>query len=254
MRCKKEFNQNIDYIRHQNRKFKCIIKEDESKKSSESTKGSTDTAKDKLTCSLCMVKFSRSDCLKRHIDLDRCTAKKIIDKQKENKDNMIELLIEKLDKNEKEIERLIKNEDEIEKLKNTILELELKLKNTINTNNGTINTTNGNTNCNNINNNIIIQFGEEDISKLKLEEISKIMNKGFCAIEESVKQTHFNSRIPEYHNVYISDKKFKHGLVYNGKEFELQNIDNIIDDLISNHTNNIEEYLEQKNIKYNIKK
>jgi hypothetical protein len=68
------------------------------------------------------------------------------------------------------------------------------------------------------------------------------------ALHESVKLTHFNDRLPELHNIYIPDRKFKYVLVHNGKKFELKILDDIMYDLIERHTSNIQDLLKMENI------
>jgi esterase/lipase len=135
-----------------------------------------------LLCSKCDRIFSRRDVLKNHIKLNKC-------KPRMNKSVLLE------DKQNKEIMEILNNNKlEIENLKKMILDMNNK-KEAIKVNTNNIQSHNNNTittNSNNsINNNIIIQFGSEDISKLKATEIAKIINRGFCSIEESVKQLHF---------------------------------------------------------------
>jgi uncharacterized C2H2 Zn-finger protein len=203
-------------------------------------------------CNYCHKEFTRVDNLIRHINQNRCKMKEMIEEQNKNKDIMIELLVKELEVkyDEKTTNIEIKYKEQIDELKNTIICLETK----INKSNKKIitnsNNTNTNTNSNNTNN-IIIQFGQENTTELlNPNEIAKIINRGYCAIQESVKQTHFNKRLPQLHNIYVSDKKFKHGLKYSDGKFELQDLNTLVNDLIDNHRNNIDEYLEINNIPY----
>ena len=94
-------------------------------------------------------------------------------------------------------------------------------------------------------------FGQEDpASLLTKNEIAKIINSGFYAIEESVKQTQFNKRIPQLQNVYVTNKKFNYAHVYKNGTFEIEDVNNVINDLIDNHKNNLEEYMDMDNIPY----
>ena len=126
----------------------------------------------------------------------------------------------------------------------------LELNNKVNkiSSNKIINNTNNITNnniSNNINNNIIIQYGlEHRAEKLTNEEIIRIVNKGWSALCESIKMTHFNTRIPQLHNIYIPDKKFNTIMVFKNKKFELDKLENVLYDLIDNHIENIKEYLD----------
>ena len=143
----------------------------------------TNNNKNKDTiCTYCNKSFVKVYGLNRHLKI--CKEKQnIID----------ELLME----NEKlKYEQKIKDE-EIEKLKN-----EKKNNNNNNTNN-TINTIN-NTNNNIINNNNIqiniLNYGEEDLSKLDMEKILKYDN---AFIEMVFRDIHCNPEIPENQNILL---------------------------------------------------
>jgi hypothetical protein len=138
-------------------------------------------------CKYCNKMFKRLFNLNRHFDI--CNIKKdIIEKTKietdslKNKDVENEIL-----KNENEIlknEQKIKN-DEIEKLKNTVETL----------NNGSIVINN--------NNNIqinIVNYREEDFSKLDLNKILKYDN---SFIEMVFRDIHCNSELPENQNILL---------------------------------------------------
>ena len=279
-KCCKQFKQKIDYIRHTNRKRPCIevntvnipnngilihdkvippeLRQITPKLLQITPKLLQITPKllqipiekyinleSNNICKYCKKQFSRNFNFIRHKNQNRCKIKKLIDEQNNNKDNMIELLETKYDQQIQELKNI--NEQQIEELKQTILTLETKI---IKSNKKIITTTNSN-NTNSNNTNLIIQFGQENtIELLKSNEIAKIINRGYCAIQESVKQTHFNKRLPQFHNIYISNRKYTHGLKYIGGKFELHDIPLLIDDLIDNHRNNIEEYLEMNNIPY----
>ena len=128
-----------------------------------------------------------------------------------------------------------------------ILELNNKInkkKSKRNINNSiTNNITNINNNINN--NNIIIHYGYEHRTEgLTNEEIIKIVNRGWTALCESIKLTHFNNRLPQLHNIYIPDRKFNTIMVFKDNKFELDKLENVLYDLIDKHIENIKEYLD----------
>jgi len=275
IKCNKEFKQKIDYIRHINRKRPCIKENDnilinngliiEDQVNSAKIRQNppevrqnppekgfeleiiTNTLNIENKCKYCLRHFTRSDSLLKHINMNRCKIKTMIEEQNKHKDTMIELLVKEL-----EVKYDKKYQEKIEDLEKTIINLDSKINKSnkkIITNSNNTNT-NTNTNSNNTNN-IIIQFGQENTTELlNPNEIARIINRGYCAIQESVKQTHFNKRLPQLHNIYVSDKKFKHGLKYSDGKFELQDLNTLVNDLIDNHRNNIDEYLEINNIPY----
>ena len=55
-----------------------------------------------------------------------------------------------------------------------------------------------------INNNIVlIGYGKEDMKKIDTNDILKSLKKGFYSTIHLTEAVHFNSKYPEYHNVYI---------------------------------------------------
>jgi hypothetical protein len=112
--------------------------------------------------------------------------------------------------------------------------------NLVNNSNNTINNSN-----NTVNNIQIVKFGSEDFQSILSEkEIKKILNRKYLAIEESIKQVHFNDNRPEYRNIYITNLRDDIAYVYNGNKFEAVQKHSVISELIDQHMNNIEVSLE----------
>ena len=113
---------------------------------------------------------------------------------------------------------------------------------TINSNNDIIN--NGIINNGIIN---IIKFGNENIFNILTEqEKNKIINCRLLAIEESIKQIHFNKDKPEYQNIKINNLRSNIALVHDGKKFNVMNQYSAISSLIDNHVESIEQILDDK--------
>jgi len=268
--CGKEFKQKIDYERHKNRKNKCqpnLIDVQESKsnpssnppeiwsnppktppKTPEISNNISKDANGLYNCNSCNKRFTRSDNYNRHI-LFRC---KFIDEPKNNDDKVIELLL-KMDE---------KHTNEIQELKNTIKELKEQnasiiaesttsasslVGQVINSNNKVNNNT---VNNNTVNNNIILKFDDLNAYKrLDKKDIQYIMDAHEeVLIQRSVEVTHCNSKYPELNNVYIPDKKMRHGVAYTGEKFETIAIDKLITELIVSQQNNVCDYLDMKDI------
>ena len=148
------------------------------------------------------------------------------------------------------------NTDVITQLKSKVSELENKITQ-MNThtphsihnehnNNGTI--VNGQLNNGPVNNNYIIKFGAEDLSAiLSKEDMIKICNKKFTAIEESIKMTHFNKNKPELNNVIIKNLRDEYAYVHDGESYIVQDKNDIIADLIELHLDNIEMIINEEN-------
>ena len=186
---------------------------------------------DKIICNYCNNDFTRNSSLIRHYN--RCKLKKLIDEENNNKDKLIELLLQEKEENKKQNEELRNKINQLEKI---IISLQNKRQNMV---------TNTNSH-NNIRqtNNITVKFGSEDVDLLTIEEKMQICSKGFNAANCLIEKLHFNPRLPQNHNVYISDKKFNHALVYNGNEFKINDVDKILELLLNKSSMHLEDFIE----------
>ena len=189
------------------------------------------------TCSYCYKKFVNIYSLKRHVN-ERCKVKKLDNNKKEeifnklleNEDKFNKLLncFEDLKKNYENIQKNNKNiHKDNEKLREQIKELENKYNNDIRKIvNKNINNTINNTN-NNITNNLIIpsdklvNFGKEDLSKISYEDIINTCSShnitGYHVITELIKKIHFNDKLPEFQNVYMTDRNREKYMIWKNK-------------------------------------
>jgi hypothetical protein len=116
------------------------------------------------------------------------------------------------------------------------------------------NITNNTTNTNNgsIVNNTYIAFPNLSYSKIfKGSEIKSILNKQYMSLEESIKQVHFNDKLPEYSNLFITNMKDDLAYVFNGKEFIAVKKHEMLNELIDIHSNEINISLEKYRNKLN---
>jgi len=135
--------------------------------------------------------------------------------------------------------------------------------NTQNNNNNNINNIN-NTQNNNINNNIqninnniqnnninvtYVTFGNEKLSEILSEkEMKKILSHLRLSVEESIKMVHFNNERPQYKNIFITNMRDNLAYIFNGNKFEVKTKEYVLSDLLNNHLNNIESFIEDNNI------
>ena len=256
--CLKEFKLKTDLERHKNRKNKCSPKEEVVKlsnsingtDSTESGKNTIllapiapqnvnlllDTELDENKCNNCNKTFTRLSSYKRHM-LYRC---KFMDNPiKKDEINLLNLLTEIK-------EQQIKSDLKIEELQNTITELKEQKSSGPVTNNNT-----NSNNTTNITNNIkIVAFGYENpIEALDDKEIQFIIGSHKnTMIQRSIKTTHFNNRLPQFHNVYIPDKKMQHAITFNGNKPEMKGLEGVIDDLLLTHINNLDDIKNRENV------
>ncbi len=171
---------------------------------------------------------------------------------------------EKICNNKVEIEELQKSIKELTEKFNILLEKKNKkhqtninkqitdnsvnnTHNTTNTNNTTNNTNNGT--INNTTNNVIniINFGDEDLSKIfQNNELLKMLTEyRQRSLEESIKAVHFNDERPEYKNIYITCMNDDFIYIYKDPQFIEVNAKETINKLIDNHCNYMVKTLEE---------
>ena len=98
-----------------------------------------------------------------------------------------------------------------------------------------------NTNNGTINNNVIIKFGNVNINDvLSNKQIMNLLHKPFVSVEECIKMIHFNEKLPQYNNIYITNMKDDLVYVYDGTKFTTTTKTDTIYDMITNYTEQIE--------------
>jgi hypothetical protein len=181
-----------------------------------------------LQCDYCKKFYSRKDSLSRHM------TKFCKKRPKENKEQILQRLLEEMYDTIKDIKK------ENSELKNEIKSL--KVGDIINSNNITNNNTQNNSTQ--INGNInIVAFGKEKLDEIVTDEIcKKILFRGFEAVPKLVEYIHFNEKKPEYHNCYIPNLRDKYAIVYDGNNWEVKDAIEVIETLRDNKR----DYLERK--------
>jgi hypothetical protein len=106
----------------------------------------------------------------------------------------------------------------------------------------------------------MVPHGKEDLSFLTEDQKKQILNKGLLSINEYVKMVHCNDKIPEYKNIYISNRKNMNGslMIFGDERWNLADkscIDNLVDKGIDFVEEQYEELTEKKALpQYVIKK
>ena len=186
--------------------------------------------KKNYNCNFCNELFCRSDVLKKH--LARCKIRK---EETHDKEIIYQELLRKMESYEKEKD----NQDNIIKELNDKIE---KLEN-----NNKINHTQNNKNIKNQNNGIsntinIIGFGKEDLTKIDNTSFFEALTQmGYKIPAKMLEKIHINEKYPEYKNIYISDINRGKAMIYDGKKWKLDKYDNISDTLLDKVLNFIEE-------------
>jgi hypothetical protein len=79
-----------------------------------------------------------------------------------------------------------------------------------------------------------------DADKLYREAIKKI----FMSVPKLIELIHFNTDLPENHNICIKNFRSKIAKVYNGKEWKTMDEDKLIDELINTYEGDLENWAE----------
>jgi hypothetical protein len=201
---------------------------------------SDDHKNTKFICYYCRNSFTRMDNLNKHIK-NRCKVKKSQDAEKEK---IFQKLIHQM---EEKMDKIIEENKELKNKLNCITNSKTSTTNsgsyntdnsTNNIQNNTNNTTNNKT-INNINSQQIqhnsinlVAFGQEDLSYITDNICKQILNKGFRSVPVLIKYSHFNADKPEQHNVYISNMRDSHAMIYDGKQWKLMDRTEAVDQLI----------------------
>ncbi len=196
------------------------------------------------SCLFCGIVLSRKDHLKRHMD-KFCKVKKL---QHEEKETILELLIEKdkkLEEKDKQISELSKKIDDLSKK----IDKELGKARTNNINKGVINNFN-------IPQNKLVNFGSEDVSKIPKECLNEVLKlTGYPALVECLKTIHNNNKYPQGMNTFISDKSRGKGMIWQDGDWKQATIKKIFASVM----NKIDSYINHceiciENGDYNTKK
>ena len=183
----------------------------------------------KLLCIYCNKLFSRSDNLKRHISICKKvnnTTKSVVDLATENK-----LLKEHLKKQDEMMKKLMENINKNAKIHPKTLQ---KINKQLNYNN--------NTNSHNkmIINNTFVKFGNLSYDQVLTDkEQRNILRKQYMSLEESIMRIHFNKELPEYNNVFITNMKDDIAYVFNGKQFISVRKNEMLNQLVDMHIDEI---------------
>lgn len=162
-----------------------------------------------IKCEYCNKTYSLKKNLIRH-QKDSCKAK-------------LQILQKKLNEAEDKIK-------ELESIKPTTI---------INDNSTTNNT---------VNNNIIINITPyndpnlEGAQRYYKEAIKKI----FMSVPTIIERIHFNTDLPENHNICITNYRSKLAKVFNGREWKTMDEDHLIDELVNTYEGLLEDWAEDK--------
>jgi hypothetical protein len=137
-------------------------------------------------------------------------------------------------------EENIKLKEELNKSKTPITNNNITNNNTNNVNNNNITNGNNTVNSNNKTVNInLVAYGKEDLSVLTKSDLANIMDRGYNCVTELLSRLNFNPDRPQYHNVFKSNLRDNYLRVFDGNDWNVVDQNELIDDLISNRTDDL---------------
>jgi hypothetical protein len=94
-------------------------------------------------------------------------------------------------------------------------------------------------NINNINVNVqLVAFGSENLNEIISSSACKaIISRGMEAVPLLIEYTHFNEKIPQYQNCYISNMRDNRGIIYDGNNWITMESEDIVSTLTENSHN-----------------
>jgi hypothetical protein len=186
-----------------------------------------------VSCSICNSKFTSSNGLRNHIN----------NIHKKSKTNDLEQELQKLKNRVHQIENIKRKPGRPKKINNNI--------------SGSHNIVNNadKQEINNINKQeinqqiIIVDYGNEDISKLTKDEKKAIINSKYDAIRKCTEILHCNPKYPEFRNISISNLRSNIGHQFKNGKFRVKSKDGLLEDLIRDKASNVQEILDEEEIK-----
>ena len=200
-------------------------------------------------CPRCEHVFSRLSDIKRHIERKNLcnlihnvipTEENIIYEQEENQNceycNKVYCSARTLKKHQLNCKNKTKFlEDKVKTLEEVNKQLAKKEPSTI---------INDNSTTNNTVNNIIINITPYNDPNLEGAEryYKEAIKKIFMSVPTIIERIHFNTDLPENHNICITNYRSKLAKVFNGREWKTMDEDHLIDELVNTYENLLEDW------------
>jgi hypothetical protein len=229
---KVNFNKHINSKKHKLVESKSVVSPGKSKVSPEPVQNIpiiNSVENENFSCKYCGQKYKHKQSVTKHIKYS-CTKNKT-----EDLTELVRLLNLQLEQQKNDFETKLQNQTkQIEKL---MEKLEI---NTYNTNsNNTINVTN------NIN---LLNYDQTDTSHLTDRDYEKCIKHVYDCVVKMIEKVHFNPEKPENMNLYISNIKSNHIMMYKDNKWLLVN-NAEVESIYADKDNLIHEWIEENKIK-----
>jgi uncharacterized C2H2 Zn-finger protein len=91
----------------------------------------------------------------------------------------------------------------------------------------------------------VLPYGKESLKHIKKKEWANIINRAFNSLPVLVQKVHYDPKETKNHNIYISNLKSNVVILYNGHEWIARDRDEILTDMITNRTDDLEKQFEK---------
>jgi len=198
-----------------------------------------DSQQKTFNCIICNKLFKYSQSLSRHkkthINYDEELQKITVGNK--NDENIL-LLKNKLESTEKKLEQTEKKIEQLNEEYKSIIESKSKkskiIKNANTTNNNTTNNTQNTLNNVTVNNNYIVNFGEEDLTKLTIDDKREILCSGSQIYPTLISKIYLNEKIPQNNCIRITNLRSDDMFIMEDGVFVSVNKKKTMEDLLSN--------------------
>ncbi len=224
--CGASFDKKSSYNNHLIRKKPCKVK-----------KVNDEDYDESLDCEFCNKTYSTKYNLNKHLQI--CKVKlsnSIIKKKKPTKKELIRAYEEK--------ETLVNLKKEISELKTVLKESIVQNNNNQTTNNQITNNNNNITVMTQINQNIICNFGKEDLNGLGYKYFMNLLTIPRQSVQKLVEDIHFNPNRPQNMNIILPDRNNSLIYVYENKDWVLANKDHVLYNLVDKNFERVDDFYE----------
>jgi hypothetical protein len=97
----------------------------------------------------------------------------------------------------------------------------------------------------------LVAFGKENFDQvLTQEDKIKIFERGLNSVTVLTEKIHFNKKIPQFNNCYISNRRDNVAICYDGNKWNVNKIDDVVQTLIDNGKDYLENQYNENKEKY----
>ncbi len=107
----------------------------------------------------------------------------------------------------------------------------------------------GNTTTNTTNNiNFILSYNNSSMDHISDSDMYACLRSCVLSVPNLVQKIHFDPNVPENHNIYINNIKTGYAMVYNGKQWELKDRNEMIENMIYKYEFKLEDWCSSEEI------